>query len=236
MHEQILNELIAQKDYFPVEKDILIVVKDQLEYLKKCIESIQKNTENYHLFIWDNGSQEETKKYIESLTAKVVRREENLGFIIPNNELIKLGNSPFVILVNSDVEVMPNWDKSLIGFIQRNPDVVIIGAEGARVDENFHGKYMTFGYDVDYVSGHCLCLTREFYEQYGLFDQENLEFAYGEDSDLCFRAKSVNKKIYVSHLNVAVHHKHKTIIEVSKTTNTGDSFEKNHQYLKKKWG
>ena len=48
-------------------KDIIIVVRDQLDYLKSCIESIENNTENYKLFIWDNASSEPTKKYLEEL-------------------------------------------------------------------------------------------------------------------------------------------------------------------------
>lgn len=58
--DQIAEEasVIVPQD---ASKDILIVVHNQLDYVKQCIQSIQEHTNNYHIYIWDNGSDDETK-------------------------------------------------------------------------------------------------------------------------------------------------------------------------------
>ena len=57
---EIMRELACTMQYKPASKDILIVVHSQLPYLKKCIFSIRKHTQNYKILVWDNGSDEET--------------------------------------------------------------------------------------------------------------------------------------------------------------------------------
>src|ERR1035437_4915139 len=76
--EELKKELIAIHSYEPVHKDILVVVRDQYEYVRACIESIQKNTEEFTLFIWDNNSAEPTASYLRSIDAIYHRAEKNL--------------------------------------------------------------------------------------------------------------------------------------------------------------
>ena len=40
--------------------DIIILTHDELNYTKKCIESIKQNTKDYHLIIIDNNSTDGT--------------------------------------------------------------------------------------------------------------------------------------------------------------------------------
>jgi len=64
--QKILAELDCMSNYQDVSKDILIIVHNQLFYLKKCVESIRRNTKNYQIYIWNNNSDQETKSWIES--------------------------------------------------------------------------------------------------------------------------------------------------------------------------
>ena len=69
--KEIRDELAIALKYRPVKKDILMVVKDQLTYTKSSIESIYENTEDFELYVWDNGSDEETKaSFVGILGAK----------------------------------------------------------------------------------------------------------------------------------------------------------------------
>jgi hypothetical protein len=229
-------------------KDIIIVVKDQLYYFKQCVESIQKFTNKYHLYIWDNGSGIETQKYIENLIASVelkedsnvritiCRSEENTGFIFPNNELIALGESPYVILLNSDTKVSENWDNVMIGFLKSNQDVSQVGYLGGILNEDGRGDRGGYGYEVDYIQGWCFCINRKTYEKYGLFNEE-LKFAYCEDSDFSLRLKQSGNKIYSLYSSLVHHYQNKTVIAVEKENviNMGETFNGNHEYLKNKW-
>jgi hypothetical protein len=71
---EIMKELAIANSCPEYSKDIIIVVHDQLPYLKACIESIQANTNNYHLYIWDNASQPDTQEYLDTLMLRTLAR------------------------------------------------------------------------------------------------------------------------------------------------------------------
>lgn len=235
--EDVGKELLVFYNYVPVEKDILIVVHNQLEYIKMCIESIRQETQNYHIFVWDNGSDQDMQDWLaEQKDVVVVRSEENLGFIVPNNELIKLGNSPYVILLNSDTMVLKDWDKAMIAHLQQNEDLIQVGYMGGILDEEGKGTQSGFGQEVDYISGWCFCIARETYKGFGLFDQENLEFAYAEDADFSLRLTETGKKILALHVGLVHHFGNKTILKVRHKRDCCKSFERNHSYIRQRWG
>jgi len=194
-------------------KDILIVVKDQIGYLIKCIESIQKYTSNYNLYIWDNESDAPTREYLEGLRkhgVRLIRSEANKGFIGPNNVLASLGNSDYIIVLNSDTIVKSGWATLLCGVLEDNPSVGQVGYLGGLLNSDGTGSYTNFGYDVDYILGWCFAMRREDYKSYGLFDEE-LKFAYFEDADLSLRLKNNGLSLYSCYLPLVHHYGNKTL-------------------------
>jgi GT2 family glycosyltransferase len=238
-----IEELFNQANYeFSKQhyKDIIIVVHNQLDYTKKCIETIYNNTSNFHLYIWDNGSDEETAKYLQEqqLSRKnfhFIRHDDNIGFIKPNNELAKLGNSPYIILLNNDTEVFKGWDTALIGWLIAKPEYGQVGYLGGILEENCQGGKARCGEVIDYVCGWCMCMPREVYDKYGLFDEKNLSFAYGEDADLSLRLLEAKYKIRALRLGLVIHHGNATIKEVAKTRDCRCTFDANHDYLRLRW-
>ncbi len=237
--DEILYELNMIEDFEKdPQKDILIVVHNQLDYIEFCVETIKAHTKNYNLYIWDNASEGETKEYLDSLKdVNIIRNEKNLGFIIPNNELIKLGKSPYVILLNSDTIVThDNWAKAMIAFLEKHPECAQVGYMGSTLNKDGMGEMIRFGWDIAFVSGWAFCISREIYNKFGLFDQENLEFAYCEDSDFSLRLRDAGKKIYSLHLDYVLHAGNKTIDQVKKTDDRCEvTFAKNHEYIRRKW-
>jgi cellulose synthase/poly-beta-1,6-N-acetylglucosamine synthase-like glycosyltransferase len=262
------DELLCLVKYEKAENDILIVVHNQLDYVKKCIESIKENTENYNIFIWDNASDQETREYLESISKfsynvgadgrslekmicsdgsiMVLRSEENIGFIEPNNRLFELGLSDYVILLNSDTEVKPDWDKAMISWLQQNEDVGQTGYMGGILNDEFRGGKIDFGSNIDYICGWAMCVRRDlldgwfdrlhspsseekrFFQSkfdeepfFNLFDQKNLNFAYAEDADLSLRIKEHGFDIYALHLDLVLHHENKTIKAVNQSPDKG---------------
>lgn len=238
-----IEELFHQANYeFSKQhcKDILVVVHNQLEYTKKCVDTIYSSTDNFHLYIWDNGSDEETHNYLQEqqLNRKnfhFVRNDDNIGFIKPNNELAKLGNSPYIILLNNDTEVFKGWDTALIGWLEANPGYAQTGYLGGILEENCQGGKARCGEAIDYVCGWCMCMSRKVYDKYGLFDEENLLFAYGEDADLSLRLIEAKFKIRALHLGLVIHHGNATIKEVAKKRDCRPTFDANHDYLRLRW-
>lgn len=219
-------------------KDILIVVHDQLEYLKITLESVIAHTSNYRIYLWDNASGPDVTEYLKEVgevlgdRLVVVRSEENRGFIRPNDELIAMGTGDYVILLNSDVKVLGGWDKGLIGYLDTNPDTKIVGYSGGLLDADGIGGRIAFGDEVDYIPGWCLCLSRKTYEEFGLFHEE-MDFAYSEDSELCIRIQKSGYKIHALHLMLVYHYENKTIGEVRKKRDCSVTFQLNHQTLRR---
>lgn len=234
--EKIKEELTIGANCPSVKKDILIVVHDQYEYIKNCIESIRKNTENYHIYVWDNASKTETSNYLRSLTdITLVRNEENIGFIIPNNRLASMGDGDYIILLNSDTYVNPMWDNCMIGWLKEH-NTALIGYSGGILNEEFKGTQTAYGNDIDYVCGWCMCFSRETYNKFGLFDEQNLKFAYAEDSDFSLRLREAGHDIYALNAQLVHHYGNATVTAVAKEGyNMSDSFSGNHKYIEKRW-
>jgi len=246
--EQVKKELKLGEKATDDWKDILIVVHDQLDYIKDCVDSVQKYTKNYHLFIWDNASGKETQEYIQNLLLKydpnkdkhykltTIRREKNVGFVVPNNEMIALGESPYIILLNSDTKVFENWDNTMIAFLKNNPEYAQVGYWGGHLNADGRGFGGANGERVDYIPGWCFCIPRETYDQFGLFD-EHLKFAYCEDSDFSLRLKEGGKKIYSLYAPLVHHYQNKTVKQVEKEgeLDLQATFDHNHSYFKNRW-
>jgi O-antigen biosynthesis protein len=234
--DEMITELrwaqAAQND----TKDILIVVHNQYEFVKKCIESIQKNTTNYQLYLWDNDSDEETKAYLRSVeNAVLVDNSTNIGFGEPNNCLAAMGQGKYIILLNSDTEVFPMWSESLLGYLQHNPRCSQVGYLGGRLDEEGKGGRADWGSKIDYIMGFCSCISRQTYRKYGLFDPA-YEFAYCEDADLSLRLQAAGEEIYALHLMLVHHYQNRTIKAVVKEgKDVTATFQRNHAILKEKW-
>jgi GT2 family glycosyltransferase len=232
----LFDELSCCLNYQQASKDILIVVHDQLPLLKRCISSIRRNTEDYRILLWDNASSQETSDWIKSQSDIVcVRSDENLGFIKPNNRLAEMSSADYIVLLNSDTEVIQDWDKAMISQIQQH-DYAEVGYLGGYLDANGKGVNFGFGHQVDYIPAWCACMPRKTYLEHGLFDEKNLVFAYCEDSDLSMRITESGGKIYALHLGLCIHHENATINEVSKIMDCKTSYTKNHEYIKSRHG
>lgn len=219
--------------------DVLLVVHDQLNYVRACVASLLRHTTDFHLWIWDNASSEPTRRFLEETAARhanvaLTRGDTNQGFIVPNNRLVTQGNAPYVVLLNSDTQVEAGWDDALIAFLAQHPDVGEVGYEGGLLGPDGVGVGAGRGADIDYVAGWCACFPRPVYETLGLFN-EQLDFAYGKDSDFSLRLLEAGYKVHALSPSRVTHWGNGTIREVIKTRDTSTSFAANHRYLQSRW-
>lgn len=238
----VQSELLAASTAKNEFKDILIVVKDQLPYLRACVDSIFNNTSNFNLYVWDNDSSAETRAYLQKLTLRnnvfLHLNKRNDGFLSPNNRLAEKTVSPYLILLNSDTEVKPQWDLVMLGWMQQH-NTSIVGYGGVKLNQECKGYAAAFGTAADFISGWSLCFARSTYEKIGLFDEQNLKFAYGEDADFSLRCKEAGGSIYALYSGLVIHHQNKTSLEMSKDPEYlrwfSTIFEENHAYLRQRW-
>lgn len=240
--EMVIEELTAQYNAQPAGKDIIIVVHNQLELTKRCLDGLFENTTPpFHVYLWDNASEEETAMCLINIeqshpNVTLMRSEENLGFIPPNNELAQRGTNPYMILLNNDTELNKGWDTALLGYLQAHPDISVVGFQGGLLSEDGIGINSHQGTEIDYIMGWCVCFSRDIYKEFGLFDNANLKFAYGEDSDFSLRLREAGKKIYaLNTVELIKHHAHQTTAAIKTKRNIRPEFIANHEYLHRRW-
>lgn len=240
--QEIMAELILKQEQNEKSRDIIIVVHDQLEYTRACIKSIGECTKNYRILVHDNASGPETAEYLNSALSggdiHILRRsEENLGFIVPNNRLAAESTADFLVLLNSDCEVKLGWDDLMCNYLDFYDTVGAVGYCGGILNSEGLGTSTAIGDGIDYVCGWCMCVPRKVYLEHGLFDEEHLEFAYGEDSDFCLRLREAGLGVYALHANLVLHHGNKTVVQVHREL--GDyikgTFDRNHRYIRERW-
>ena len=247
--------------YLPIEfknisspkVSIIIPVYNNFDYTYHCLLAIHKHTplDLVEIIIADDNSQDETiniKEYIKNIT--VIRNNQNLGFLKNCNNASKYAKGEFLVFLNNDTQVQPNWLEALLSCFE-DPVVGLVGPKFVYEDgilqeagaiifqDGFAKRYGTldnplkpkYNYkkEVDYVSGACMLLRRELWEKLGGFD-EYLAPAYYEDTDLAFCIRKLGLKVIYQPKAVSVHFESK-----SYTVKKETSILSNKQKFYEKW-
>src|SRR3972149_1728968 len=90
---------------------ILIVTFNKAEYTFQCLETVKAYSDvPYELIIVDNGSADGTKSLLERIeNATVIRNSGNAGFLRACNQGAQTARGEFILFLNNDTQVAPNW-------------------------------------------------------------------------------------------------------------------------------
>jgi len=240
---------------------IIILTRNQLEYTKRCIESIERWTSEPHeIIIVDNGSTDGTLAYLETLAAQnprvqVVTNGENLGFAAGNNRGIAVAKGDYILLMNNDVVVTPGWLERMLACAARNPQIGIVGpvsncVSGPQyVDQPLYNTDSLAGLErfsqewaikhyrevlpIWRIVGFCMLISRAVIDKIGGLDER---FGQGnfEDDDFCIRAAIAGWKCAVAR-DSFVHHFGSRTFAGEKVDYSG-LLAKNWEIYKRKWG
>ena len=203
---------------------ILILNWNGKHLLKPCLDSVSAiDYPNYSVMVIDNGSTDNSVKMVKENFSEVelLELENNNGFAGGYNRCftrLKDEYSGFILLLNNDTEVDPDilnsfiqakekyGDNNLYGgkiFYQNNQE--LIWYAGGNVDlkylKIFHrgirqndSAEFSKPLQTDYITGCCLFTSMEVINQLNGFDERfNM---YGEDVELCLRAKKEGINCY----------------------------------------
>ncbi len=256
--QQIAENLEFPETNSP-QVSIVIPVWNQIKLTLECLVSIQDCTKDisYELIIIDDGSEDQTPELLQGINnLKYVRNQERLGYLLSCNKASKQAQGDYLLFLNNDVQVTENWLTNLIKpFITQDrvgavgpkilfPDGVLQEA-GAVVNPDGTTRLVgvfddpglpRYNYlrDVDYVSGVCLLLKREDYQDLEGFS-EVFSPAYGEDVDLCLRLHELGKRILYQPKSVIIHHLSATVDTLGKKYKQRLAVEQ-AQKIMEKWG
>lgn len=106
---------------------VIILNWNGLELLKQFLPTAVRYTvsEQADLIVADNGSTDDSVQWIRlnCPEVKILEFEKNYGFAEGYNRAIDIVDYPYVTLLNSDVEVTPDWWQPLLRFLEEHKDV-----------------------------------------------------------------------------------------------------------------
>ncbi|PIR92726.1 hypothetical protein COU01_00445 [Candidatus Falkowbacteria bacterium CG10_big_fil_rev_8_21_14_0_10_44_15] len=116
---------------------ISLVVYNGAAYLPYCLDSIFNQKYNQRqIFILDNGSSDNSLAIIKEISSGrsnvIILPPEpaNIGFAAGHNKIIKLCRSEFILLLNQDVILEPDYIAALINFMEAN---LSVGAAAGKI-------------------------------------------------------------------------------------------------------
>jgi len=118
--------------------------KESLEVLQLCLNSIFENTESaVDLYIFDNGSCEEVKSYLNALLNSnkinyLLLSAKNIGKIAAWNILFRSVRSEYVAYADNDVYFYSGWEKEHVKIFESFPNVGMVSGISVREKNQFH--------------------------------------------------------------------------------------------------
>lgn len=213
---------------------ISILTHSALGHAKRCIASVQAFSSDYELILTANGNPEAATYFLRLSTQhpniRVVVNDENEGFIEPNRKALEMTETPFFVMLNDDTVVRPKWLEMLQSPFAYNPKAALSGPR-SRCTSLTERMVGTFGQRLEYLEGSCLMAKTEVVKRLGLFAPE-LQFAYGEDSDLSLRVREAGYTIHQVPFSLPVHVGGATTRTVK---GLAPIIQSNHEFLVKRW-
>lgn len=206
---------------------VVILNYNTADCLRSYLPSVLQSTyPNFEVVVADNGSKDESITVLKEQFPQVtlLQFHKNLGYAGGYNKALKLLESTYFVLLNSDVKVEPGWLEPLVSFAQKNKEVGALQPCIADINrESFYeyagaagGFIDRYGYPfcrgrigpvlepisedyqhptpVFWASGACLFIRSEVFESLGGFDARF--FAHMEEIDLCWRMQNQGYELF----------------------------------------
>ena len=193
---------------------IIILNYNAGNLLLNCVDSVFKSTyPNFEVLVVDNISTDNSHIICKEKFEKIhlIKNKENLGYCEGNNVGIRNADGEFIVILNPDTIVEPNWLNHLMSayskfgeglyqpkFFSLNEKLVlqstgnmlhIFGFGFARDKGKADDEKIKSVEKINYASGTCLFTSKLVLDKVGLLDP--FLFLYHDDLDLGWRAAQI---------------------------------------------
>lgn len=215
---------------------IVILNWNGRRFLEQFLPSVMQTAyAKYEVIVADNASTDDSISFLENEypSIRMIRLQQNHGFAKGYNEALKQVQADYYMLLNSDVEVEPNWLTPMVALLDANPQIAACqpkllsfhhkklfeyaGAAGGWIDH--YGYPFSKGrvfetceedkgqYDqqepVFWASGAALFIRPSVFHEMKGFDE--YFFAHMEEIDLCWRIQLAGHQVYSCPASVVYH-------------------------------
>ena len=177
---------MAQKSIYGINHKMISIViptYNNLDYLKLCLKSIEKNSSFKHeIIIHINDGSDGTSNFVKANNYKHTISGDNIGLCSSINKAAKLASNKYILYSHDDMYFCPNWDKVLLD----------------EVESLNHNDFYLSGTMIEPNSGHIVCDfgvdINTFKEDQLLSEYKNINFYDHQGSH--FAPHLVSKKMW----------------------------------------
>ena len=203
--------------------------------LQQFLPDVIRYSAGAQIIVADNGSTDNSLEILkkEFPAVRIIQNDSNKGFTGGYNEALQFVEADYFVLLNSDVEVTPNWIEPIVDLMDSNKEIgacqpkilnyydktsfEYAGAGGGYID--YLGYPFCRGrifndiekdehqYDdtipVFWATGACMFVRSDLYRKLGGLDTQF--FAHMEEIDLCWRMQTAGYKVYYCGKSVVYH-------------------------------
>lgn len=195
-----------------IEVSVVVPNYNGIKFMEACLKALkeQENAPEFEIIVVDNGSTDGSREVAESYhDVQIVSLEKNYGFCRAVNEGIKASKAPYVILLNNDTRVFPDFVKALYHRITGDTNIfsvssMMIQAKQPEFIDDAGDFYCALGwayakgkdkpiadyehtYPITAACGGASIYRKQVFDTIGYFDEAH--FAYLEDIDVGYRAR-----------------------------------------------
>lgn len=209
---------------------VIVPTFGQVEYTLRCLASIAAHAPAapIEVLVIDDACPDPSVACLDRVGGiRLLRNVANQGFIRSCNVAARMAEGRWLLFLNNDTQVLPDWLDSMLALFRTRQDVGAVGScllyPDGRLQEAGgiiwkDGSGWNFGRhddptrpaynhvrEVDYCSGASLMVERAVFLEMGGFD-ERYAPAYFEDSDLSFRLRARGLKTLYQPRSRVVHY------------------------------
>lgn len=114
---------------------LVIPVFNKLELTRICVESLHQvgAAASFEIIVVDNGSTDGSRAWLADQESqgrlKLVVNPDNLGFSRGCNLGAACARGQYLLFLNNDMKVLPDWLDPMVSTLDRDPEVGIVGAK-----------------------------------------------------------------------------------------------------------
>src|SRR3989339_2089471 len=129
---------------------INLVTYNGEKYIPYLFESLRKQTyQDWELLVLDNNSSDDTvdlikkQSYNLNIPFKLIENKENIGFAGGHNQLYRISQADYILILNQDIYLEPDCLEKMVRFLDNNLNAVAVAPRLMRFSDKDLHRFMT---------------------------------------------------------------------------------------------